>query len=104
MICSLFNFCPFCSVQSPRGGGFGGLSPPNTIKSVAVLSIFRMSSHSRTNAKPAYRKPFSDGSESAAYSSFVHKKPNLTQMKQEFKYLKVRSGTASPKFWVGQNV
>jgi len=21
MICSLFNFCPFCSVQSPRGGG-----------------------------------------------------------------------------------
>ena len=28
----------------------------------------------------------SDGSESAA-SSFAHKKPNLTQMKQEFKYL-----------------
>ena len=26
----------------------------------------------------------SDGSESAAYPSFVHKKPNLTQMKQEF--------------------
>jgi len=56
-------------------------------KSVEVLSIFGMPSHPRTNAKPPYRKPFSDGSESAVYSSFVHKKPNLTQMKQEFKYL-----------------
>jgi len=63
-----------------------------------------MPSHPRTNAKPPYRKPFSDGSESAAYSSFVHKKPNLTHMKQEFKYLKVRGGMASPKFWMGQNV
>jgi len=35
--------------------------------------------------KPPYRKLSSDRSESAAYSSFVHKKPNLTQMKQEFK-------------------
>ena len=59
----------------------------DTIKSVEVLSIFRMSSHPRTNAKPPYLKPFSDGSESAAYSSFVQKKPNLIQMKQEFKYL-----------------
>jgi len=54
---------------------------------VEVLSIFRMSSHPRTSANPPYRKPFSDSSESAAYSSFVHKNPNLTQMKQEFKYL-----------------
>jgi len=31
---------------------------------------------------------YSDSFESAAYLSFVHKKPNLTQMKQEFKYLR----------------
>jgi len=30
------------------------------------------------------------GSETAAYSFFVHKKPNLTQMKQEFKYLRAQ--------------
>jgi len=30
----------------------------------------------------------SNGSEPAAYSSFANKKPNLTQMKQEFKYLR----------------
>jgi len=35
-------------------------------------------------------KTFCDGSESAAYSSFVHKKPNLTQMKKEFKYLRAQ--------------
>ena len=34
-----------------------------------------------------YWKLSGDGSETAAYSSFVHKKPNLIQMKQEFKYL-----------------
>ena len=38
----------------------------------------------------SYRKLSSDRSESAAYSSFVHKKPNLTQMKQEFKYLRAQ--------------
>jgi len=32
------------------------------------------------------RKSLTD-SESAAYLSFVHKKPNLTQMEQEFKIL-----------------
>jgi len=40
--------------------------------------------------KPSYRKLSSDRSESAAYSSFVHKKPNLTQMKQEFEYLRAQ--------------
>jgi len=34
-----------------------------------------------------YWKLSGDGSETAAYSSFVHKKPNLTQMKQAFEYL-----------------
>jgi len=29
----------------------------------------------------------SDDFEYAVYSSFVHKKPDLTQMKQDFKYL-----------------
>ena len=37
-----------------------------------------------------YWKLSSDGSEAAAYSSFVHKKPNLNQMKQEFKYLRAQ--------------
>jgi len=50
-----------------------------------------------------YWKLSGNGSETAAYSSFVHKKPNLTQMKQAFKYL-LRSGMASPKNWLGQNV
>jgi len=40
--------------------------------------------------KPPYRKLSSDRSESAACSTFVHKKPNLTQMKQEFKYLRAQ--------------
>jgi len=57
-------------------------------KSVEFLSIFRMSSHPRTNAKSPYWKLSSEGSETAAYSSFVHKKPNLPQMKQEFKHLR----------------
>ena len=59
-------------------------------KSVELLSTFRMllSTFSpRRNAKPHYWKHSSDGSESAAYSSLVNKKPNLTQMKQEYKYL-----------------
>jgi len=47
-----------------------------------------------------YRKLSSDGSESAAYSSFVHKKPNLTQMKQEFKYLHAQ-WHAMPKIFGG---
>jgi len=40
--------------------------------------------------KPPLSKFSSDGSEFAAYSSFVHKKSNLTQVKQEFKYLRAQ--------------
>jgi len=47
------------------------------------LSIFRMSSHPVKTQKPLL-KLSSDDSESAAYPSFVHKKSNLAQMKQEF--------------------
>jgi len=54
-------------------------------------------------AKFPYWKLSSDGSETAAYSSFVHKKPNLTQMKQEFKYLR-EQWHGQPKLWLGQNV
>jgi len=53
------------------------------------LSIFRISNPC-TNAKPPYGKLSSDYSESAAYSSFVYMKPNLTQMKQEFIYLRAQ--------------
>jgi len=42
-----------------------------------------MSSHPVKTQNPLL-KLSSDDSESAAYPSFVHKKPNLTQMKQEF--------------------
>jgi len=59
-------------------------------KSVEFLSIFRISSPPAQTQSPPYWKLSSDGFESAAYSSFVHKKPNLTQIKQEFKYLRVR--------------
>jgi len=36
--------------------------------------------------------------QSDAYSTFVHKKPNLTQIKQEFKYLDVVCVTLGPYF------
>jgi len=58
-------------------------------KSAEFLSIFRMLSPPRKGKAP-YWKRSSDGSESAAYSSFVHKKPNLTQTKPEFKYLRAQ--------------
>jgi len=75
------------SLLSPvaTGCGFGGLSPPNwKVKhyvSVEFLLIFTISCP-RTNEKLPYWKLSGDGSESAADSSFVHKKPNLTQMKK----------------------
>ena len=58
-------------------------------KSVEFLSIFRMSSGPHKRKDP-YWKHSSDGSEIDAYSSYVHKKPNLTPMKQEFKYLRAQ--------------
>ena len=58
-------------------------------KSVEFSSIFRMSS-TQHKRKASYWKLSNDGSESAAYSSFVHKQPNLIQMKQEFKYLRAQ--------------
>jgi len=42
--------------------------------------------------KASLLKLSSGGSESVAYSSFVHTKPNHTQMKYEFKYLRVHWG------------
>jgi len=39
---------------------------------------------------------FSFCPQSAAYSTFVHTKPNLTQMKQEFKYLRAVYVTLGP--------
>jgi len=47
------------------------------------LSIFRRSSRP-VKTQNSLLKLSSDDSESAAYPSFVHKKPNLTQMKQAF--------------------
>ena len=44
----------------------------------------------RTNAKLPNWKLSSNSSESAIYSSFVHKNPNFTQMKQEFEYLRAQ--------------
>jgi len=43
-----------------------------------------MSSHPVKTQSPLL-KLYNDCSGFAAYPSFVHKKPNLTQMKQEFK-------------------
>jgi len=44
----------------------------------------------RTNAKLTYWKLSSNSFESAIYSSIVHKDPNLTQMEQEFEYLRAQ--------------
>ena len=57
----------------------------------------------RTNTKYPYLKLSSNGSETADYSSFVHKNPNLRKWNKSLNTY-VRSGMASPKFWVGQNV
>jgi len=89
-----------CSVPSPRRG-FSGLSPPNKAPSPQIgkwnTTVYQWSfcqfleyQAPRTNAKLPYWKLSSDGFESAAYSSFVHKKTNLTQIKQEFKYLRAQ--------------
>jgi len=72
-------------------------------KSVGFLPIFRISSPPPQERKAPYWKLSSDGSESAAYSAFVHKKPNLAQMKQKFKYLHAQ-WHGNPKLWVGQNL
>ena len=56
-------------------------------KSVEFLSVFTIPNPPHKRKAPLV-KLSSSGSESAAYSSFVHKKPNHTQMKQEFKYLR----------------
>ena len=92
------------SLLSPVAtGGVGalvGLAPPEQsskppnwnmkhYKSVEFLSIFRMSS-SPNKRKAPLLKLSNDGSESAVYSSFVHKKLNLAQMKQEFQYLRAQ--------------
>ena len=98
MICSLFNFFPQ-SAQSR--GGFGGSIPhkqsskPPQIETWNIINQWSFCQFLEyqapsTNAKPPIENFSSDGSESAAYSSFVHKKPNLTQMKQEFKYLRAQ--------------
>jgi len=102
MICSLFDFCPQCA-HSRHHGGEGvlvGLAPPNKAASPQIetwntrnqwsfyqLLECQVPPHKR---KAPYWKLPSDGSETAAYSSFVHKKPNLTQMKQQFKYLRAQ--------------
>jgi len=53
---------------------------------VEFLSIFRVS-NPRTNAKPPYWKLSSDGSESAV---LFYSQEDLTQMKQELKYLRAQ--------------
>jgi len=58
-------------------------------KSVELLSIFEMSSPPHKRKAPLL-KTFRCGSETAVYSSFVHKKPDLTQMKQQFIYLRAQ--------------
>jgi len=86
-----------CSVPSPRGA-LVDLAPTNKAPSPQIKTWnpinhwsfcqFLECKATCTNAKFPYWTLSSDGSETAAYSSIVHKKPNLTQMKQEFKYLR----------------
>jgi len=49
------------------------------------------------------QSPPSDGPDTAADSSFVQKKPNLAQMKQEFNYLRAQ-WHGQPKIAGGSNV
>ena len=65
--------------------------------SLEFLSIFSMSSAPHKRKAPYY-KLSGDGSESVIYSSSVHKKLNLTQMKQQFKCLRTQwHGDGQPK-------
>jgi len=87
-----------CSAPPPRRG-FGGISPQTNLQGPKLErgtlqyisgAFVNNIKPSRTKAKLPYWKLSSDGFESAAYLSFVHKKTNLTQMKQEFKYLRAQ--------------
>ena len=92
MICSLFNFCPHSAQSRRHEGALVGLAPQreiwNTINQWRFVNFQKQAPPHKRKA-PLF-KFSSDGSESAAYSSFVHKKPNLTQMKQEFKCLRAQ--------------
>jgi len=85
MICSLFNFCPHSAQSRRHEGALVGLDPQivtwNTINQWRFVNFQNV--NFQNQAPPHKRKAplfkfSSDGSESAAYSSFVHKKPNLT--------------------------
>jgi len=81
MICSFFNFCPQ-SAQSRRNEGASlGLSPTkqsSTIENLLATVLSLLLIHLLQQEAQSY--------------------PNLKKMKYG------RSGKASPKFWVGQNV
>jgi len=110
MICSLFNFCPHSAQSRRLEGALVGLAPPietwNTINQWRFVNFQNV--NFQNQAPPHKRKgplfKFSSaGSEFATYSSFVHKKPNLTQMKQEFKYLRAQWHDQT-KLWMGHNI
>ena len=92
MTCSLFSF--FRSLLRPvAAGGLVGLAARNKLqdsqsKTWNTINHYNFCQFSKCQAP--YWKFSSDGFEYAAYSSFVHKKPNLTQMKQEFKYVRAQ--------------
>jgi len=91
MICSLFDFVH--SLVSPVAAGrLGwGLVPPDKAASPQMETWNTINQYSfhqflecqppRTNTKYPYLKLSSNGSETVDYSSFVHKNPNITQMK-----------------------
>ena len=59
-------------------------------KSVEFLSIFRIWSPPRKNAKPPIENFLATVLSLLLIHYFVHKKPNLTQIKEEFKYLRAQ--------------
>jgi len=94
MICSSFNFCPDSAQSIRRGGTLVSLVSQTKLQAPQIetwntINQWSFSQFLECQAPPHKRKApqlklSSYGSESVAYSSFVHKKPNLTQMKQEF--------------------
>jgi len=105
MICSLFNFCPQCAQSRRHGWALVGLATPNKAPSPQIetwntINQWSFCQSLECQAPPAqmqcspYWKLSSNGSESAAYSSFANKKAilpkwNLGWPAQKFGWVKM---------------
>jgi len=114
MICSLFNFYPQSAQSRRHGGALAGLAhpnkPPNRLKhdwnmkhykSVEFLSIFRMSSPPAQTQSPKTENFLATVLNLLLIHLLSTRSPILPKRNKSLNTY-VRSGIASPKFWMGQ--